>query len=166
MNSKIGPFSILPEGKRSGANATVVFGTDDNGVAVAIKYVRKSQRDGERYKRFLQELELNKKLRGRSGVLPFLESGEDPSRVWFAMPRAMEVREALGAGETDRCIACTARYAHSLAKLQANGIYHRDIKPANLFFLDEDWVIGDFGIAKFPSAENLTEAGQKLGPVY
>jgi serine/threonine protein kinase len=63
-------------------------------------------------------------------------------------------------------VEAVGHIARTLADLAAEGVLHRDIKPENLFKLDGEWVIGDFGLVKYPEQEAVTRHGQRLGPSY
>ena len=68
---------------------------------------------------------------------------------------------ALGeAPEFARVVDAIGHIANTLARLAAEGVAdpdlgqgHRDIKPENLFQLNGEWVIGDFGLVKYPTPE-------------
>ncbi len=61
--------------------------------------------------------------------------------------------------------------AHALGTAHAKGIIHRDVKPPNIFLLDPHIGGGtrlmDFGLAKTPDFEEITDAGMIAGsPSY
>jgi serine/threonine protein kinase len=68
--------------------------------------------------------------------------------------------------ELSAVVTAIGRIAQTLASLAAGGVAHRDIKPDNLFQLNGEWVIGDFGLVKYPEQEQVTQQGQPLGPYY
>lgn len=142
---------------------------DGEGTRVAIKELKTRRIDKEPYLRFRDEVSFH---RGgpHPGVLPVIgaEVPEVPSNqqpAWLAMPIAETVREALADTPTlDEVVGAVRAYATTLAALAEQGVHHRDLKPDNLCRLDDEWVVGDFGLVKWPGKSNATEPGQKLGP--
>lgn len=63
-------------------------------------------------------------------------------------------------------IEVVSALADGLAHAHAQGILHRDVKPANVLF-DESGTpkLADFGLAKLPDAQTLTQTGQVMGTV-
>jgi serine/threonine protein kinase len=91
---------------------------------------------------------------------------DDPAEPsWYVMPIATRLLEVLGkARDFPRVVDAMGHIAETLARLAAQDVGHRDIKPANLFQLDGEWVIGDFGLVKYPEQERATKQGRALGP--
>jgi serine/threonine protein kinase len=76
------------------------------------------------------------------------------------------MRKALGRDPaTETVIGAMASVAEVLARLAGDGIGHRDIKPDNLFRLNDEWVVGDFGLVAYPEKEPITIQGRRLGPL-
>ncbi|MBD2843767.1 protein kinase [Paenibacillus sp. IB182496] len=48
--------------------------------------------------------------------------------------------------------------------LHEKGIVHRDIKPSNIYYYNDVWVFGDFGLVDYPEKTDLTEKGESVGP--
>ena len=65
----------------SGGNADVYHATDANGSDAALKVLRKKDPRSEPYLRFKSEIELGRKLVGRSGVVPHLDSSLPNQRM-------------------------------------------------------------------------------------
>ncbi|MGH8906640.1 MAG: protein kinase domain-containing protein [Egibacteraceae bacterium] len=61
-------------------------------------------------------------------------------------------------------VAFAAPIAQALASAHRRGVLHRDIKPGNILFTsDDEPLLSDFGIARWSQAEQLTQAGVRLG---
>lgn len=138
---------------------------------VAIKILKRaSKAPADARPRFSREMETMRKLAGVPGVLPLLDvplSKDGDTEQWFVMPLATPLRMQLGpdASLKEICQAHSA-LAAALERVHQNGISHRDIKPDNLYYFNEQWCLGDFGLADYPDAEELTVSGRKLGPAF
>jgi len=153
----------------SGGNGVVYHCQGPDGAEAAIKVLRRDRdRRDDRMPRFRNEIRFLEERRNYPGVLPMLDYAlpDDPAEPsWYVMPIATPLLDALGATpEFSRVVDAIGPLAHTLARLAAEGVGHRDIKPANLFQLNGEWVIGDFGLVKYPEQEPLTKHGQALGP--
>ena len=155
-----------------GGNAEV-WKAECDGKVVALKMLRDEHTErSEPYQRFIQEVTLLRQLAFSPGVLPLLDA-DLPTRsdantpAWYAMPVAVPLQDHLIDLITlEEIVTVVLAFARTLARLHSESIYHRDLKPPNLFRLDEEYVIGDFGIASFPGKPELTERGRKLGPLH
>jgi hypothetical protein len=133
---------------------------------VALKLVAKRVQS-EPYKRFVREVDTVQSVGSMRGVLPVYETHlpSAPSRkdpAWIAMPIATPVREALADASLDEIVSAVQVFATTLSLLAERGISHRDIKPGNLYWYEDDWFVGDFGLVSLPDASDLT--GNRLGP--
>lgn len=152
-------------------HSVVLEATDIGGAPVAIKQLKVRRVDREPYRRFRDEVAFHKTGPHR-GVLPLLDADvpEHPTSAnpaWLAMPIAKTVRATLGSEPTlDQIVDAVQVYAATLAGLAEKCVYHRDLKPDNLFWLDDQWLVGDFGLVTWPGKQALTEPGQKLGPAH
>jgi serine/threonine-protein kinase len=152
-----------------GGNGDVYRCQGRDGTEAAIKILKRDRdRRGDRMPRFRNEIHFLEERRDYPGVLPMLDHAlpYDPAEPsWYAMPLATPLLEALGeAPEFSRVVDAIGHIADTLARLAAERVGHRDIKPANLFQLNGEWVIGDFGLVKYPEQERVTRHGQALGP--
>lgn len=85
----------------------------------------------------------------------------------LAMPVATPITEALEYSQLVEVVAALAGIASTLARLRAeHNVAHRDLKPGNLYFLDGQWLVGDFGLIALPSVEELTRNSRRLGPAH
>lgn len=118
--------------------------------------------------RFRNEIRFLDARRNYPGVLPMLDYAlpDDPAELsWYVMPVAIGLLKALRkAPELPQVVDAIGCIAQTLARLAAEDVGHRDIKPANLFQLGGEWVIGDFGLVKYPEQESVTKHGRALGP--
>jgi serine/threonine protein kinase len=64
----------------------------------------------------------------------------------------------------DEAVGICISLATTLAAMHARGHSHRDLKPGNILRLNDDWCLGDFGLADFPDKAAVTKEGEKLGP--
>ncbi len=119
--------------------------------------------------RFKDEISFHISYPGFPGVLPMLDrhiSDDLSEPSWYVMPVAMKMREALGNDpEAAEVVAAVMEIATTLDALAAKEVFHRDVKPDNLFKLNDNWVIGDFGLVTYPEKEPRTKHGRRLGPI-
>jgi hypothetical protein len=154
-----------------GGNGEVYRCQGPDGTQAAIKILKRGRdRRGDRMPRFRTEIRFLIDRGDYPGVLPMLDYAlpEDPDEPsWYVMPLAIPLLEALGdAPPLSSVIDAIGDIADTLARLAAEGIEgHRDIKPDNLFQLDGQWMIGDFGLVKYPEQRTATRQGRPLGPV-
>lgn len=162
----------LVEGIDETRHSVVWLGEGDNGDVAAIKVLKARRPDAEPYRRFRDEVAFHLGHPDLPGVLPLLDAHaperlDEGEHAWLAMPVAKTVRLALGDEPSLEEVAETvAACAHTLAALAEENVFHRDLKPSNLFERDRQWLVGDFGLVTWPDKQELTEAGDKLGPAH
>jgi hypothetical protein len=170
---RVGPWIVeTPLG--IGGNGEVWEARRDDGLRVALKILRSRNPESEPYARFRAEVRVMTTVKDDPGVLPLLDYSlpERPIRgnpAWLATPVATLIRDALAQQDATLhdTIDAMATIAETLDRLATtHGISHRDVKPSNLFWWDNRWVVGDFGLADYPDKEALTPAGRKLGPLH
>ncbi len=165
----IGPWTLRQRLGAGGNGEVWEASKTESSKAVALKLVNAKKAEKEPYRRFVQEIAALEKLGNPPGVLPVIESylPESPSgeeRPWLAMPIARLSSEALEDARLEVVVEAMASYAETLARLKAeHGIGHRDLKPQNLYELDDDWLVGDFGLIALPDAETITQAEKPIG---
>ena len=166
----IGPWTLVEELGRGG-NATVWRARrGERGKPIALKVVKTRRSDREPYRRFIREIGFLQSLGKFPGVLPLVDANlpVKPTREdqpWLAMPIAVAIAEALADQPLETVVEALAEVADTLARLAAeHNVGHRDLKPSNLYELDGEWLVGDFGLIALPDEEELTRAGQLLGP--
>jgi serine/threonine protein kinase len=156
-----------------GGNGVVWEAEKIDGKRGAIKFL-KSGRFGEiREKRFRDEIEFLKNESNRPGILPLIDSNLPPScskndRLWFATPLATPFANLKLSGDTNltELVQKIGNIAQTLVQLHEEKKWHRDLKPENLFVLNDNPVIGDFGLIDFPNKDAITTKTEILGPLF
>jgi len=154
-----------------GGNGTVWRACREDGSGpFALKVIKSSNIATEPYRRFVQEIEVLRRLGDFAGVLPLIdahlpEQASKADRPWLAMPVATPMAASLNEQSLETAVMAMQAVADTLARLQADhDIGHRDIKPGNLYELNGRWLVGDFGLAHAPDLSDLTQSGRPLGP--
>lgn len=157
----------LVEFRKTGGNGDVWLAEGADPPLVAIKVLHRTAATD--YARFRREVAICEELGPDAGLLPVVASHlpETPSRKdrpWLAMPLATDLTTALTRTTLDTKVAAVRDVAEILARvLSEHGLHHRDVKPANLFRFQDRIAVGDLGLAKRPTDEDLTEEGH-VGP--
>jgi hypothetical protein len=167
VGDEIGPWRLIEE-IGTGGNATIWRAKDENGLEVALKVLRNVRADREPYKRFRREIDTLRRLAGRPGILPIVDSSlpDDPSKAnppWIAMPLAVSLSDSLADASLRELVDAFAVLAATLADLHKEGISHRDIKPSNLYWHGGGPAVGDFGLVQLPEPSGLTDPDRPLG---
>lgn len=153
-----------------GGNGAVYEAEGPDG-KVALKVLKQLRRpNSDAGPRFEREITTLQQIIDVQGVLPLID--HDPNfkssdRPWFVMPIATLLSERLGDNSSlvQLCNAIAA-IAGTLSVLHERGYSHRDIKPSNLYWYDDRWCIGDFGLVSKLDRSELTRESKKLGPAY
>ena len=99
-------------------------------------------------------------LPGVRRVVPIIDSGEWDANWVLVMPRAAKsLRTHLterGSLSADEVVTILSDVAMALADLHGR-VVHRDIKPENVLFLDGQWCLSDFGIARYAEASTAPD---------
>ena len=153
----------------SGGNANVYLAKDvTTGCKVALKELKKGGRFFEEKKqRFCIEMRLVKQIQDSvRGVIPILDAGlpDEKGRYWYAMPIAEPIAKKFTEQKSVREITnCVIELADVMNELHKKGIVHRDIKPSNMYFYNDRYCLGDFGLVDYPDKENLTKIKEPVG---
>lgn len=120
-------------------------------------------------RRFEREVRAQSTLT-HAGIMPVVASNFIDSPPWFVMPLAeYSLRDLLQQEgpelSHDECVSIVSQLAEALAHAHQDGVIHRDVKPENLLWLDERWVLSDFGLCRDYGADSTTytQAGTALG---
>lgn len=164
--------ALVPQfklGKQLGAGGNgIVYAAMRGEESVAVKFLMNP--DPKRYGRFRDEvLIVTTVLKGSNCALPIIEyhlpDAPGTEIPWYAMPVATPLRQHIEGAPKRDLVSALAGLADGLADLHDKKVAHRDIKPENLFFFDNSYRYGDFGIAKFPDSAGLTTATEPMGPL-
>jgi eukaryotic-like serine/threonine-protein kinase len=151
----------------SGGSGSVWLTRDEQtGLEVALKIIA---REGKAAARAEREAAAAARLR-HPACLRAYAFARDSRHVYIAYEYVpgQTFREAMRAGALPdaRAIEACAQVAEGLAHAHRNGILHRDVKPSNVLLADGERVsarVLDFGLARMPEAETLTEQGDVPG---
>lgn len=104
------------------------------------------------------------------GVIPVLDAdtGTDFNQLpWFVMGLAKPLSKQLGKSPLlHDVVQAIHDIAQVLETMHGRGFSHRDIKPDNLFFYEERWTVGDFGLVSFEGKQGKTQPNERIGPIY
>lgn len=151
---------ILPPAE--GGNAVVFFYSDGTN-KFALKYL--SNRQAEPKERFKNEIDVVERNSSTvSGILPIIQSSKDD--FWYTMPIAQKIEEYLIGKPFEDVVKGVVQLAETLEKLHKLEISHRDIKPDNIYFYNNRFSLGDFGLVSFPDSGDLTKSTRGVGAVF
>ncbi len=101
------------------------------------------------------------------GIIPIVEYSLE--EYWYTMPIAKSAINYLDDSEIDidKTIEHVIELCETLENLHKKGISHRDIKPSNIYFYDNRFYFGDFGLVEFPENTNdFTRSDKGLGAIF
>jgi len=162
-------FPQFKLGKQLGAGGNaIVYAVKRGEDTLAVKFLLNP--DAKRYGRFRDEvLVVTTALKGSNRVIPIIDhhlpDAPGTEIPWYAMPVATPLREHFKDAPKRDLVSGLAEIADALADLHDKKVAHRDIKPENLFFFENTFRYGDFGIAKFPDSAGLTTTTESMGPL-
>lgn len=121
--------------------------------------------DKEKVIRFLDEIQIMlDNYNDIDGIMPILDYSKE--QYWYVMPVAKNIIEYIKENDVNY-ISITKGViglAETLSLLHKKGISHRDIKPANIYFYQNRFFFGDFGLVDFPDDSNdLTTSDRGIG---
>lgn len=147
----------------------VVYLANKNGQQGALKLL-KSTKSSDRGARFRNEVSGLRDCADIRGVIPVLDAETDPEgaqKPWLVMALATPAQKKLGRSPTlENVVKAMLEIAMVLEAMHDRGYAHRDIKPDNLFFHNDCWTVGDFGLVSFVGKEGETAPHERIGPVF
>ena len=160
-------YALIDSNIGEGGNADVSLVEDkETGIQYALKVLREG--GVEKKTRFVEEINIMKdNWRNIKGIMPIYDYSTEEH--WYVMPTAKPITEYIREEKLglEDIINLSIRLAQVLELLHEKQISHRDIKPSNIYYLDEDFVFGDFGLVDFPENENdFTRSDKGLGAIF
>jgi len=162
---EFGRYEILGEKARGACG--IVYRAHDRELdrIVALKMQRQDDAGPLARRRFLREARLAASL-DHPNIVRILETGEEAGRLYYTMP-LLEGEPLHGPLPPTSACRLMARVAQAAAHAHARGVVHRDLKPSNILVCAGEPVLTDFGVARGPDEDRLTEPGDLLGtPAY
>ncbi|MFD8608955.1 serine/threonine-protein kinase [Streptomyces sp. NPDC059631] len=156
---------------RGGGQGTVWRATRlDTNETVVIKYpldsLDMSEGSADR-RRFVREVRYQSSLR-HVGIMPIVGMNLKAPKPFFFMPLASHSLEDLlksGPLPEEVTLSIVAEILTALEYSHDQGVLHRDLKPANLLYLQDRWVISDFGLCRQMDSNSttITHVGTVVG---
>lgn len=122
----------------------------------------------QKVERFCDEVKIVVKWQEKiRGILPIIDYHiEKP--YWYTMELATDIETHLSKfNKKDRLeevVFAIKSLAESLINLHDKGIVHRDIKPNNIYYYNNYYCLGDFGLVDFPDKQQITKLKESVGP--
>lgn len=174
MNKRIGKKGIklgkweLIDFIDAGGNGEVWRAVDNQHDEYAIKILRKL--NPKAYDRFYDEIKIvisNSNVKGIMPIIHYLpKQKNNKAMVWYVMPLATPFVKWVEDKSAEEVVMAIVSIAETMSILHKRCIHHRDIKYANLFYLNNDYYIGDFGLVEYPAKKDLTRKGETIGPKW
>lgn len=153
----------------SGGNAKVFKAKKSTGEILALKELKTGDRNfNKKRERFNFEIQIVREIQSElSGIIPVIDFAlpDEEGRYWYTMPLALPLNEKLPKEIDMEGIAkCVIQLAEVMSDIHQRDIVHRDIKPSNIYWYNEQFCFGDFGLVDYPDKENLTATRESVGP--
>ena len=122
----------------------------------------------EKHNRFVNEINIIKdNYREIEGIIPIYKFSVD--EYWYTMPIAISAINYIIENKLDieKIIQGIVSLSETLEKLHKKGICHRDIKPSNIYYYNQRFTFGDFGLVDFPeNIDDFTASDKGLGAIF
>lgn len=158
-------FKIL-EQLGEGGNAVVELSEDSSKSKYALKKLFNKSK--EKKQRFINEIDTIREWAPKiAGIIPLYDYSK--TGFWYTMPIATPVIKHIEDNKLTltQIIEYFIGLCQTMSELHKNDVSHRDIKPDNIYFYENRFYIGDFGLVDFPYKDNnLTRSDRGLGAIF
>lgn len=161
----------------SGGNAKVYRVKNSNEQEYALKQLHRNARqwnnrftakNREMRARFIDEITtICENHKDIEGIIPIVDFSKKD--FWYTMPLAEPIIKHITtlSSSPKEIIAGVVEICDTLSALHDKGISHRDIKPNNIYYYNNRYYIGDFGLVDLPDGDNnLTRSDKGLGAIF
>lgn len=122
----------------------------------------------EKYSRFINEINTIKdNYQIIEGIIPIYRFSVE--EYWYTMPIAKSAVDYILENKLDieEIVKGIISLSETLEKLQEKDICHRDIKPSNIYYYNNRFAFGDFGLVDFPNnTDDFTKSDKGLGAIF
>lgn len=122
----------------------------------------------EKHSRFVNEINTIKdNYQIIEGIIPIYRFSVE--EYWYTMPIAISVVDYILENKLDieEIVKGIISLSETLEKLHEKDICHRDIKPSNIYYYNNRFAFGDFGLVDFPNnTDDFTKSDKGLGAIF
>ena len=122
----------------------------------------------EKHSRFVNEINTIKdNYQEIEGIIPIYKFSVD--EYWYTMPIAISAVDYIAGNKLDieEIIKGMVSLSETLEKLHEKDICHRDIKPSNIYYYNNKFAFGDFGLVDFPdNTDDFTKSDKGIGAIF
>lgn len=164
QNSWCNSYDII-EKLGEGGNANVYHVRDNtNCMELALKELY--NKSYEKKARFINEIHITEQNASTiPGIIPIIESNEE--EYWHTMPLATKILDYVKDKTISDIVTGVIELSDTLEKLHEKGICHRDIKPSNIYYYNDRFSFGDFGLVDFPdNPDDFTKSDKGVGAIF
>lgn len=164
QNSWCNSYDII-EKLGEGGNANV-FHVRDNTNCMELALKELYNKSYEKKARFINEIHITEQNASTiPGIIPIIESNEE--EYWYTMPLATKILDYVKDKTISDIVTGVIELSDTLEKLHEKGICHRDIKPSNIYYYNDRFSFGDFGLVDFPDNPDVfTKSDKGVGAIF
>lgn len=120
----------------------------------------------EKKARFINEIHITEQNASTiPGIIPIIESNKE--EYWYTMPLATPILDYVKDKTICDIVTGVIELSDTLEKLHEKGICHRDIKPSNIYYYNDRFSFGDFGLVDFPdNPDDFTKSDKGVGAIF